>query len=49
MPNAVNLSDEIQGMNSHAAMLSKRHKTNSKMSAYALDPISVEERKKSED
>jgi len=49
MPNAVNLSDEIQGMNSHAAMSSKRQKTNSKMSTYALDPISVEGCKKSED
>ena len=49
MPNAVNLSDEIQNMNSHAAMLSKQHKTNPKMSAYTLDPISVEECKKSED
>jgi len=48
-PNAVNVSDEIQGMDSHATMSSKRHKTNSKMSAYALDPISVEECKKSED
>ena len=31
MPNAVDLSDEIQGMISHAVMMSKRAKVNAKL------------------
>ena len=40
MPNAVDLSDEIQGMISHAAMMSKHAKVNAKLSAYDPDPMS---------
>jgi len=44
MPNAVDLLDEIQGMISHAAMMSKRAKVNAKLSAYDLDPMSLHAR-----
>jgi len=37
MPNAVDLSGEIQGMISHAAIMSKRAKVNAKLSAYDPD------------
>ena len=47
MPNAVDLSDEIQGMISHAAMMSKRAKVNAKLSAYDPDPMSLDACKKS--
>ena len=47
IPNAVDLSDEIQGMISHAAMMSKRAKVNSKLSAYDPDPMSLDACKKS--
>jgi len=47
MPNAVDLSDEIQGMMSHAAMMSKRAKVNAKLSAYDPDPMSLDACKKS--
>ena len=46
-PNAVDLSDEIQGMISHAAMMSKRAKVNAKLSAYDPDPMSLDACKKS--
>jgi len=48
MPNAIDLSDEIQGMMSHAAMMSKRAKLNSKLSAYDPDPMSLDACKKSD-
>jgi len=48
MPNAVDLSDEIQGTTSHAAMMSKRAKVNAKLSAYNPDPISLDACKKSD-
>jgi len=47
MPNAVDLSDEIQGMISHTAMMSKRAKVNAKLSAYDPDPMSLDACKKS--
>jgi len=47
MPNAVDLSGEIQGMISHAAMMSERAKKNAKLSAYDLDPMSLDACKKS--
>jgi len=47
MPNAVDLSDEIQGMISHAAMMSKRAKVNAELSAYDPDPMSLASCKKS--
>jgi len=40
MPNADDLSDEIQGMISHAAMMSMRAKVNAKLSTYDPDPMS---------
>ena len=46
MPNAVDLSDEMQGMISHTAMMSKR-KVNAKLSAYDPDPMSLDACKKS--
>ena len=46
MPNAVDLSDEIQGMISHVAMMSKRAKVNAKLSAYDPDPMSLDACKK---
>jgi len=39
MSNAVDLSDEIQEMISHAAMMSKRAKVNANSSAYDPDPM----------
>jgi len=45
MPNAV--LDKIQGMISHAAMMSKRAKLNEKLSAYDPDPMSLDACKKS--
>ena len=48
MPNAVDLSDHIQGMTSHAAMMSRRAKVNAKLSAYDPDPLSLDACKKSE-
>jgi len=48
MPNAVDLLDEIQGMTSHTAMMSKRAKTNAKLSAYDPDPMSPDACKKSD-
>jgi len=47
MPNAVDPSDEIQGMISHAAMMSKRAKVNAKLSAHDPDPMSLDACKKS--
>jgi len=47
MLNAVDLSDEIQGMISHAAMMSKRAKANAKLSAYDPHPMSLDACKKS--
>ena len=47
MPNAVDLSDEIQGMISHAAMMCQRAKVNSKLSAHDPDPVSLDAYKKS--
>jgi len=49
MPNAVDLSDEIQGMISHTAMMSKRAKINAKLSAYdPADLMSLDACKKSD-
>jgi len=48
MPNAVDLSDEIQGMISHAATMSKSAKLNAKLSAYDPDPMSLDACKKSD-
>jgi len=48
MHNAVDLSDEIQGMISHAAVMSKRAKVNKKLSAYDPDPMSQDACKKSD-
>jgi len=47
MPNVVDLSDEISGIMSHAAMMSKRAKVNAKLSADDPDPISIDACKKS--
>ena len=44
MPNAVGLLHEIQAMISHAAMMSKREKVNTKLSAYDPDPMSLDAR-----
>jgi len=48
MPNAVGLLHEIQAMISHAAMMSKREKVNTKLSAYDPDPMSLDACKKSD-
>jgi len=48
MPNAIDLSDDIHGMISHAAMMSKRAKVNAKLSAYDPDPMSLDACKKSD-
>ena len=48
MPNAVDLSDEIQKIISHAAMICKRAKVNTKLSAYDPDPMSLDAYKKSD-
>jgi len=48
MPNAVDLSDEIQEMISHAAMMSMRANVNAKLSAYDPDPMSLDVCKKSD-
>ena len=48
MPKSVVLSDEIQGMISHAATMSKRAKVNEKLSAYDPDPMSLDACKKSD-
>jgi len=48
MPNAVDFSDEIQGMISHAVMMSKRAKVHAKLSAYDPDPMSLDACKKSD-
>jgi len=47
MPNVVDLSDEISGIMSHAAMMSKHAKVNAKLSADDPDPISIDACKKS--
>ena len=47
MPNAVDLSDEIQEMISHAAMMSKRAKVNAKLNAYDPDLMPLDACKKS--
>ena len=38
----IDLSDEIQEMISHAAMMNKRAKVNAKLSAYDPDPMSLD-------
>ena len=48
MPKSVDLPDEIQGMISRAAMMSKRANVNSKLSAYDPDPMSRDACKKSD-
>jgi len=48
MPNTVDLSDEIQGIISHAVMMSKRAKVNENLSAYHPDPMSLNACKKSD-
>jgi len=47
MPNALDLPDQVQGTISHAAMMSKRAKVIEKLSAYDLDPMSLDACKKS--
>ena len=47
MPNAMHRSNEIQGMISHSAMMSKRAKVNAKLSAYDPDLMSLIACKKS--
>jgi hypothetical protein len=42
MPDVVNIADPIQGMLSHAAMMSSKKKAQ-RLSAYEADPISVDE------
>jgi hypothetical protein len=42
MPDVVNIADPIQGMLSHASMMSSRKKAQ-RLSAYETDPISVDE------
>jgi hypothetical protein len=42
MPDVVNIDDPIQGMLSHAAMMSSRKKAQ-KLSAYEQDPITVDD------
>jgi len=48
MPNAVDISDEIQKIISHAAMICKRTQVNTKLSAYDPDPMSLDANKKSD-
>ena len=42
MPDAIDLSEEIRGIISHAPIMSKRAKGNAKLSAYDPDPMSLD-------